>query len=141
MQRRVVIEDRIEGREDGDRRCGGELGRAARLTEKERFVEDAGGDVNRCLSRCMREGPAVIDDESRRIAYGAKIPLRRLSDRPEFEYRTVAAVVFGFDADLLALAFRRSQQGLVFQDGVEIVDAAVESGEADHFVARATCMG
>ena len=104
MQRRVVIEDRIEGREDGDRRRGGELGRAARLTEKERFVEDAGGDVNRCLSCCMREGPAVIDDESRRIAYGAKIPLCRLSDRPEFEYRAVAAVVFGFDADLLALA-------------------------------------
>lgn len=108
MQRRVVIEDRIEGREDGDRRCGGELGRAARLTEKERFVEDAGGDVNRCLSCCMREGPAVIDDESRRIAYGAKIPLCRLSDRPEFEYRAVAAVVFGFDADLLALALKES---------------------------------
>lgn len=89
----------------------------------------------------MREGPAVIDDESRRIAYGAKIPLCRLSDRPEFEYRAVAAVVFGFDADLLALAFRRSQQGLVFQDGVEIVDAAVESGEADHFVARGDLHG
>lgn len=74
-------------------------------------------------------------------SHTARKPLRRLSDRPEFEYRTVAAVVFGFDADLLALAFRRSQQGLVFQDGVEIVDAAVESGEADHFVARGDLHG
>ena len=94
MQRRVVIEDRREGREDGARRRGGELGRAARLTEKERFVEDAGGDVNRCLSCCMREGPAVIDDESRRIAYGAKIPLDALA-RFEFTCPACKKVSYG----------------------------------------------